>query len=618
MYTSKFTYMKLILLTLLISQFCIAQSFNFKEINTKGKTLVLTNPDSAYIYINKGLREANKTNAHDTIYSDLYKLYGLNNIMLSKYDTALFYLEKAVKYANKYPDRKIICQINMAVTYTQKGNFNASINLLQSILKTKISNRHKSMVYGELASVYTLTFNYKEAIHNLLKAIKMLEGKNKPVEIYMLKQKLANIYRLQENYTFAIDLYEECLEGFKKNGYEKDYYYTQLNMGEALRQLGAINDAKKAVLIAIEGVKKFDDITALGAAYSTLGDIQAIEGLREEAITSYQKSIDYMAKTNSSYITNVASIFITYLNKDKQYAKSLQIINTVQKVGAYKIANLKDKMDFYEAMAHTYHGSGKYEEAAEKYAETLVLKDSVTELNQKKSIKEIEAKFQNKLQRETNLALKSNNKALEEKVARHKIMIWASVIISALLIFLIGLIVRAARLKNRLKDEKLNRVEKEIEIVELQHLNALKNMAIEKKEVDEKQRELTSSALRMANAQNMINEIIEKCENNGFTKVSEVQRELNRINQQNDYWKQFELRFNSIHPDFETILMQKFSNISKNDLEFCSLIKLNLSTKEIATLLQITPESVIKKKYRIKKKMNIENENDFEKVLQNI
>lgn len=594
------------------------QQFDFSTINATGKTLVLTDPDSASIYIKKGLEEAARTHVHDTIYSDLYKLYGLNNIMLGKFDSGILYLEKAAEYAKKYPDRKIICQINIAVAYTNKGELDTSMQKLYSILKTKLNDRHKSMVYIELSSVYTLKFNYEEAINNLNKAIKILEKEKKNVEIYILKQKLANIYRLQENYTFAIDLYQECLEGFKKNDYEKDYYYTQLNMGEALRQLGAIDDAKKATLIAIKGVKKFEDITALGAAYSTLGDIHAIEGLKEEAIIAYQKSIDYMMVTNSSYITRVGLIFINYLNKEKQYAKALQIINTVKDVEAYKNANIKDKMDFFQAIAHTYHGLGKYYEASEKYALALALKDSVIEIDRKKNIKEIEAKFQNKLQREKNLALKSKNKALVEKVTRHKVMMWGSVIISVLLILFITLLIRSMRLKNRLKDEKLNSVKRDMEIIEIKHINAMESMAIEKNALDEKQRELTSSALRMANEQNMINKIIEKCESNGFENLAEVKRELDKINQQNDYWKQFEMRFNTIHPNFEFRLKEKLPTITKGEVEFCILLKLNLTNKEIASLLQITHETVIKKKYRIKRKMDIEDDIEFEEFIINL
>ena len=599
------THFFFLILFLGLNGYC--QEFDFSTFNATGKTLVLTDPDSASIYIKRGLEEAAKTHVHDTIYSDLYKLYGLNNIMLGKFDSGILYLEKAAAYAKKYPDRKIICQINIAVAYTNNGELDTSMQKLYSILKTKLNDRHKSMVYIELSSVYTLKFNYEEAINNLHKAIKILEKEKKNVEIYILKQKLANIYRLQENYTFAIDLYQECLEGFKKNDYEKDYYYTQLNMGEALRQSGAIDDAKKAILIAIKGVKKFEDITALGAAYSTLGDIHAIEGLKDEAIIAYQKSIDYMVITNSSYITRVGLIFINYLNKEKQYAKALQIINTVKDVEAYKNANIKDKMDFFHAIANTYHGLGKYYEASEKYALALALKDSVIEIDNKKSIKEIEAKFQNKLQRETNLALKNKNKALVEKVTRHKVMIWGSVIISILLILLIALHIRSMRLKNRLRDEKLNSIEKDME-----------SMAIEKNALDEKQRELTSSALRMANEQNMINKIIQKCENNGFQNLAEVKRELNKINQQNDYLKQFEMRFNTIHPNFEFRLKEKLPTITKGEVEFCILLKLNLTNKEIASLLQITHETVIKKKYRIKRKMDIEDDIEFEEFIINL
>ena len=87
---------------------------------------------------------------------------------------------------------------------------------------------------------------------------------------------------------------------------------------------------------------------------------------------------------------------------------------------------------------------------------------------------------------------------------------------------------------------------------------------------------------------------------------------------QKDYWKQFEIRFNTLHPEFGNLLTSRFSKLTKNDVEFCSLLKLNLSNKEIASLLQISHESAITKKYRIKKKMGINDDAEFEKLLMEI
>jgi len=59
----------------------------------------------------------------------------------------------------------------------------------------------------------------------------------------------------------------------------------------------------------------------------------------------------------------------------------------------------------------------------------------------------------------------------------------------------------------------------------------------------------------------------------------------------------------------------RFPVLTKNDIQFCSLLKLNLTYKEIASLLQISYESAVTKKYRIKKKIGIADDEEFEKML---
>jgi DNA-binding CsgD family transcriptional regulator len=78
------------------------------------------------------------------------------------------------------------------------------------------------------------------------------------------------------------------------------------------------------------------------------------------------------------------------------------------------------------------------------------------------------------------------------------------------------------------------------------------------------------------------------------------------------YWKSVLEKFEKINPDFNQALIKGQPQLTKGERDFCSFVKLNLSNKEIAHLLQISPESVITKKYRILKKLNLPKEVDFQ------
>ena len=70
-----------------------------------------------------------------------------------------------------------------------------------------------------------------------------------------------------------------------------------------------------------------------------------------------------------------------------------------------------------------------------------------------------------------------------------------------------------------------------------------------------------------------------------------------------DDWKLFEEAFNNADKDFLKNLKQKHPELTSNDLRLCTYLRLNLSSKEIAPLLNISSRSVEVKRYRLRKKM---------------
>ena len=73
----------------------------------------------------------------------------------------------------------------------------------------------------------------------------------------------------------------------------------------------------------------------------------------------------------------------------------------------------------------------------------------------------------------------------------------------------------------------------------------------------------------------------------------------------------FMFLFNKNFPDFSDKLSAIFPDISKAEVEFCALIKLNLSTKEIARYKMVDIRSVQNRKYRLRKKLGISQDVDI-------
>jgi DNA-binding CsgD family transcriptional regulator len=77
------------------------------------------------------------------------------------------------------------------------------------------------------------------------------------------------------------------------------------------------------------------------------------------------------------------------------------------------------------------------------------------------------------------------------------------------------------------------------------------------------------------------------------------------------HWEQFELHFNQLNHCFLEKLKKEFQYLTPTNLKLCAYLKMNLSSKEIASLMNISPNAVLKSKYRLKLKFGLNKEQDI-------
>ncbi|GHT19745.1 hypothetical protein FACS189429_7670 [Bacteroidia bacterium] len=80
----------------------------------------------------------------------------------------------------------------------------------------------------------------------------------------------------------------------------------------------------------------------------------------------------------------------------------------------------------------------------------------------------------------------------------------------------------------------------------------------------------------------------------------------------------FKSNFDLVHKDFFKTLDERFTGLSRNEKVLCAYLKMNLSSKEIAALQNITLRGVEINRYRLRKKLNIEREINLTKFIQSI
>lgn len=182
-------------------------------------------------------------------------------------------------------------------------------------------------------------------------------------------------------------------------------------------------------------------------------------------------------------------------------------------------------------------------------------------------------------------------------------------LVGFLLVVVIHLIYRGYYKKQRKK--LLLQKEKELEIKQLeneQQLMYFKNLDLEK-DIEAKNRELGMSAMNLVKRNELLSTI--KKELSSTKSVDDVKNVVKLINKNldtTDDWKLFEEAFNNADKDFIKKLKSQHPNLTSNDLRLCTYLRLNLSSKEIAPLLNISIRSVEVKRYRLRKKMNLPHE----------
>lgn len=141
-----------------------------------------------------------------------------------------------------------------------------------------------------------------------------------------------------------------------------------------------------------------------------------------------------------------------------------------------------------------------------------------------------------------------------------------------------------------------------------------------KNEIDLKNRQLSTTSMLIVEKNGVIQKFHEDLEelkesDNIKQLVNSIQKRIHHHLEADDSWSTFKMHFEEVHPDFFGLLKKKSDDISHKDLKLCAYLKLGLDTKEIANLLNVTPASIRTAMYRLKKRMNIEEEDSLRDYL---
>lgn len=223
-----------------------------------------------------------------------------------------------------------------------------------------------------------------------------------------------------------------------------------------------------------------------------------------------------------------------------------------------------------------------------------------------------------------------NNLGTESNVASYQFQIlapWYRTLWALLLYFLLGGLAIFGLYhwqKKKFLQQKKHFQEEQQKLVYIHELEinkteselvALRNERLEA-DLNFKNTELASSAMHLVKkgeiltkVKNELTQIAKKIDNEyTITELKKMIKTLSEDEHLDEEWEYFTKHFDKVHSDYIVHLKEIHPNITNNEIKLCAYLRMNLSTKEMAQLMNISVRGVEISRYRLRKKLNLPTE----------
>jgi tetratricopeptide (TPR) repeat protein len=618
------------------------------------------NTDSAAVYYEKTIKDCEELLEHISITSrstseTLKKKYieaelGLGLIYYRKlaYDKALLCFESGYKKAEDLNDPYFLgeCLFNYAETYLEQSRYKLAMTNYFDALQKYTEINDKSGIYWcyiGMGIVQKQCGNYPDAVSCYEKSYRIAFDSGMKLKAGYSLNNLGIIYRRQGNLSEAMKMYEKALNCFNEMNDElsasdcmnnianifldkgdpskaleylkrsiesekvKADAYRMIsrfsNMADAWVALHDYKNAHTSIAVAVKLAEKSQDKLMQASCYSQKGNVLLKTGKTEEGLSYLEQSVNIFSSIGSK--VEEANGLVDLANAESSAGKIDNALFHAEK--AMRIADsakvLKTTFLANECLSGLLGKKGNTARALAYLTKAFSLKDSIFNLEKNRTVEEIEASFTQKKLENENQLLQQKNKIQQQSIRIRNVISYS------LLTCLAFALVTVWLLHKRHIDAKEIAIQKE---------------AFKQSEIDRlnesllfKERELTTKALFINRENHLLNRLISEFEeikredDKGVRiKITRLQHEL-KMELSPNAWKEFEIQFNEVHPEFQTRLLEKFPDLTPAERRLCAFLRLNMNTREVASITGQTFKSIEVARTRIRKKLGISHESNL-------
>ena len=479
------------------------------------------------------------------------------------------------------------------ITYNMSSHFEESLLEFESAknMYTEIGDdRMISLVLNNMANSYRSLGNLTESLACHLQSLEIKKANNVSEEtIAPSYWNIGNTLGDIGNYIESNEYYDKAIEIYRNLDYQDDImeleFLKVLNMDHIDSTLNLIPQIESYIQHC-RNAKYYNSLAGaldhLGSVYSRRRDfnkaeIHFIEAL-ELAENHGEESLPGLIKRH------MASLYL----KQGLYAKALPFAEASLE-SSKEFSTKKKQINDYKVLADIYEGLGKHDKALTNYKSYNSLNNEVLSQENINFINELEIKYQAK-EKETEIQLLTKENEID-RTQKKGLMI---------ALVLLGALVLALYFANKQRSKASQLHEEKI-----------------RSELAYKHKELLAYTTQLAHK----NEVLEQLKSDlgQLQNNKEQQGDMKAIIRSIDFnlkddanWDLFKQRFENVHEGFTQRMLKRHPELSSGDLRLIALLKMELNSREIASLLNISQEGIKKARYRLRKKMGLESSESLE------
>jgi tetratricopeptide (TPR) repeat protein/DNA-binding CsgD family transcriptional regulator len=514
-----------------------------------------TDPSGALKLARQAARMASLKKEKDRMAESML-LEGGCRLYTGEYPAAIERLEQALSLTDETGNKRLTVRILQALSlvHSETGENLRGFDSLARALEVAQQEELRNMLpalHNSMGVAYSLIGDYTHALHHYSLVEQVSEELDDPAWVIRASDNIGNIYMRLGDYAKADEQYRKREALALPEGIDKrDEIATHMVRGQIYEGMGNFDEALREFAEGLELSRELNDDVHHAGLLQLIGDVHLDQKRFAEAREAYQQAWDILEG----------------LNHGARWSLLLSLAHA-----EFGLANYSQAQEHaLQALEEEMKRQGRMNEHIAHHLLSQIYEELGDALN----------------------ALKHHKlytKAKEENIGAEQ---------------------QKQMEQMRMRSE-IERAEKEREIMRLEKQRL-------EEEMQHKQKELAAMALHIVEKNQFLDslkrdmqDVAQSLDGAARPAVKGLMRQVDTNIGSQDDWKAFEEQFEAVHHGFITKLAQRYPKLTRTELKVCALLKIQMSTKEIANILATTTKNIEIHRYRIRKKLGLSTEQSF-------